>query len=580
MSNARHPTASPSDTRTFNIRSSKRKVKTGCQTCKDRKVKCDEGRPTCTTCLSTRRVCQGYGIWGGGDNGTARTTTINALSSAKLARTLSDTIAPETRDEHGYLQWFRLRTAIKLRGSFEMKFWDALVLQASLQEPAIYHAMLALSSMQKRCCTGLGETSQDRDLALLDQFTLRHYNKAIKLLIQPRFASEDKESVRVVLIACMLFICIEFLRGNYITGNNHLQNGVRILELLPPDLQGRLDGRNSQSPNASSDSVDVWIIQVFSRMNLLARQFGKGLSTYSSPSQFHCRSLPITFESLDQARNCLDYLFHDILCLQKLSHQEGTLEGFSNLNSREELYSIQRQLQANLNIWSEAYKASRVRFEGQLSLVSQVGHRLLYLYHIMASISADTCLQPGDEMLFDSHSQAFASMIVHAIKVLKTVRRVHDVDTIFRHEAESSRFTPDIGWIPPLYYTVIHCRVHRLRMQAIRLLRALPSKEGIWDSRIASLVADEVVRVEEGDFYKDSAFDDAFDVESLPQDCDLNLRTLPASFRVRDVQIKFPDGISGTAVMTYIRSTADGSSETMTKAYELSLQSDGSRDRT
>src|SRR5206468_3020953 len=33
-----------------------------------RKVKCDEGRPACLRCVTTGRVCDGYGLWGGGGN--------------------------------------------------------------------------------------------------------------------------------------------------------------------------------------------------------------------------------------------------------------------------------------------------------------------------------------------------------------------------------------------------------------------------------------------------------------------------------------------------------------------------------
>ncbi|KAH8753266.1 hypothetical protein F5883DRAFT_574867 [Diaporthe sp. PMI_573] len=40
--------------------------KAGCHTCKIRRVKCDEGWPGCQRCLSTRRTCDGYGVWGGG----------------------------------------------------------------------------------------------------------------------------------------------------------------------------------------------------------------------------------------------------------------------------------------------------------------------------------------------------------------------------------------------------------------------------------------------------------------------------------------------------------------------------------
>ncbi|KAI0425222.1 hypothetical protein F5Y09DRAFT_346918 [Xylaria sp. FL1042] len=41
-------------------RSSKPKVKTGCNNCKQRRIKCDEKRPECTQCLRSRKQCTGY----------------------------------------------------------------------------------------------------------------------------------------------------------------------------------------------------------------------------------------------------------------------------------------------------------------------------------------------------------------------------------------------------------------------------------------------------------------------------------------------------------------------------------------
>ncbi|TVY41805.1 Transcriptional regulatory protein [Lachnellula subtilissima] len=36
------------------------KVKTGCITCRIRKVKCDENKPFCQKCVNTSRTCDGY----------------------------------------------------------------------------------------------------------------------------------------------------------------------------------------------------------------------------------------------------------------------------------------------------------------------------------------------------------------------------------------------------------------------------------------------------------------------------------------------------------------------------------------
>jgi len=38
----------------------KRRTKTGCLTCRKRRIKCDEGRPECRNCMKSKRHCQGY----------------------------------------------------------------------------------------------------------------------------------------------------------------------------------------------------------------------------------------------------------------------------------------------------------------------------------------------------------------------------------------------------------------------------------------------------------------------------------------------------------------------------------------
>ena len=35
-------------------------MKTGCRTCRQRRIKCDEGRPICANCVKSQRECEGY----------------------------------------------------------------------------------------------------------------------------------------------------------------------------------------------------------------------------------------------------------------------------------------------------------------------------------------------------------------------------------------------------------------------------------------------------------------------------------------------------------------------------------------
>ncbi|KAF4126757.1 Fungal Zn(2)-Cys(6) binuclear cluster domain [Geosmithia morbida] len=38
----------------------RKRTKTGCLTCRKRRIKCDEGRPTCNNCIKSKRACEGY----------------------------------------------------------------------------------------------------------------------------------------------------------------------------------------------------------------------------------------------------------------------------------------------------------------------------------------------------------------------------------------------------------------------------------------------------------------------------------------------------------------------------------------
>lgn len=38
----------------------RKRTKTGCLTCRKRRIKCDEARPTCANCIKSKRVCEGY----------------------------------------------------------------------------------------------------------------------------------------------------------------------------------------------------------------------------------------------------------------------------------------------------------------------------------------------------------------------------------------------------------------------------------------------------------------------------------------------------------------------------------------
>ncbi|KAE8550509.1 hypothetical protein EYB25_006736 [Talaromyces marneffei] len=119
-------------------------VKSGCRTCKVRRVKCDETRPACGRCTSTGRTCDGYGIW----STSAGTGISHGFHQRQSPSSVVSTTPPRDTIEYGWcmsplldgnckmfnlldrrvdadelvcLDFFRLRCLVKLPGFFDAR---------------------------------------------------------------------------------------------------------------------------------------------------------------------------------------------------------------------------------------------------------------------------------------------------------------------------------------------------------------------------------------------------------------------------------------------------------------------------
>ena len=79
---------------------------------------------------------------------------------AVFPRSINAPVLPTTALEKEYFDWFRSRTVFKLPGSFTSEFWSRLLLQASLRDPAILHASLALSAIHKTGATNDNDSTE------------------------------------------------------------------------------------------------------------------------------------------------------------------------------------------------------------------------------------------------------------------------------------------------------------------------------------------------------------------------------------------------------------------------------------
>ncbi|CAK7225860.1 hypothetical protein SBRCBS47491_006032 [Sporothrix bragantina] len=258
-------------------RKGSKKVRSGCITCKIRKVKCDETKPYCLRCTKTGRKCDGYlddaalairrqrrrrpepGLFDDSAVGSqgqlanalpthAATTTaastpeissaVKSSSAATFKSRLLDRQPWETAQEKRAFDFFRHTTAPCLAGDLDAVFWRVLVLQICHTEPAVWHAVLAVSSLHEvllqsssEPCMPLQDTSGAPSpsapspscaarIVLQTEFALRHYNKAIAYLLDDMklestdmsgcgFDATAKSAPRrpvTLLMTCVLFV--------------------------------------------------------------------------------------------------------------------------------------------------------------------------------------------------------------------------------------------------------------------------------------------------------------------------------------------------------------------------------------
>ena len=299
------------------------------------------------------------------------------------------------------------RSSKKLPGAFVSDVWTATLIEASLTEPAVLHAVLALSSAhRKEVLDARNQASQEAPHQ--EMLTLQQYSKAIRYL-QPHFTDRNSVSIRLALIPCAFFIYLEFLRGSYMTGITHLQHGLNLIQ----DLQ-RLTGKGCGFWGESTSNVADWTITIFTRLLVQAKLLGQDVrSPYHTFVLREPSANTTIFHSIHQARQILEHLLLRIFDLQEQSIRRDMLPA-ANLSSK--LRDCQRRIQNELQGWFNAHEATLDCVSPTLGSSEVAAYRLLHLYHTMATIMADTCVVPQDESDFDRHVSQFSSIVSRCAK--------------------------------------------------------------------------------------------------------------------------------------------------------------------
>ena len=205
------------------VKKKHKKTRTGCVTCKSRRVKCDEKKPICNRCAALGKRCfyrptlysQSEGQEGHDRLDASPVTPLPELALSPIERTTETT----------QLQQFCMNTSLavfkNLGRPFET-FWTSAVPKLSISEPCVAHIMVALAARQR---ASFYVTDASVEKTHLIKTYNKHYMNALGLLT----SSDSRSRPEVVLLCCLMFISMENVEDTVTNAFLHLRSGLQVL---------------------------------------------------------------------------------------------------------------------------------------------------------------------------------------------------------------------------------------------------------------------------------------------------------------------------------------------------------------
>ncbi|KAI2967721.1 transcriptional regulator family: Fungal Specific TF [Aspergillus niger] len=240
-------------------KSAGKRSRTGCRTCRIRRIKCDESPGQCNNCVSANWTCDGYDAY--------------RLPQRRGLQDIGTRLGwMMTSDEHRCYSYFQYRSVTNLAGFFDSPLWQQLALQMSRTDPAVFHAVNMLSAAhQESELHNMQISARSRIGSQQYYFSLQQSTRAIALLNQRR-NSQDPQLRQTILLCCLLFVLFDVLVAQYDSAFTHLHGGLRILKEL--EIQGKLESEVEPSIVAAFRRLDTQASLYDTRFPILSLEYG------------------------------------------------------------------------------------------------------------------------------------------------------------------------------------------------------------------------------------------------------------------------------------------------------------------
>jgi hypothetical protein len=357
-------------------------------------------------------------------------------------------------------------------------FWRTIVPQVCRSEPAVWDAMISISSLFESPdpYPALIPLRRDhnRRLNQNQRDALSWYSRSVSAVRQG--LERGGVGVFTGLITCVLFISVEALLGDLEKALQLYGQGVHLIHAL----RDRKD--LGTTTLAEATLLEQTIVPIFVRLGAVTlHNLANPLSTLLRETETE-PTQEVIFGSLRSAREAIVLLSAEIHMFEQSCEKD--LEKSHACQISQTLMIQQRILSVKLQKWYTAFKRLTVSpcTNAQLSTCA-----IFLAYYEMLSVMLGVCVSPS-RITTDMYTQNFQKMVDHSIIALNGSAR---------HDGSQPPFSFEISVGLPLFFICVRCRDPKLRRTALSMLRRAHQVLGLHDRDKGIVLIEAIVTIEE-----------------------------------------------------------------------------------
>ncbi|RDW62581.1 hypothetical protein BP5796_10883 [Coleophoma crateriformis] len=507
------------------------KTRSGCHTCKARRVKCDEGKPFCQRCIRYGTACEGYAKKEPKPAKVATTRILlpKALFLQQLAKLSSPTPNIRIKSYARFsdplaAQSFRMyldETARQIHGAFKSSLWDRLIPQISEHVPFVRHAIIAIGSLQKSRSQQQKSPFSGDDYVQY-QYALKQYDRSLRSMREAIAAGYH--DLRKALIACLLVYCFEGILGNQASAIAHAESGLMLLYHWKHSKTMAKPWKLARTA-WEEDYLEREITEAFTALDLQVLCFidSRSQEIHRQTVQAESALLGTMSRFTDFAgakefwQHMINRNYHFSKSLQHYdltaAHEEregdswegeakmtkDELLGSSTINGPVTVKQEQMQYRQQIHQWMEATSKIFTEIKAWGNQEEQVGAAILQMQAYTNDIMLAGAFFTSD-IEYDVFHPEFTKMVELGEFIYPNLVGRPSANYL---SLTSLRFHFDFGIVAALFLVASRCRFDTIRQRAIALLLSANYREGIWDALAVANIAVWLRSIEREDIGED-----------------------------------------------------------------------------